>query len=338
MGCTIKDVAKLAGTSTATVSLVVNNKPGVKPSTKEKVLDAIEKLNYKPNLIARNLVSQKTDTIAFIVTDISNPFYSRLAYEMQQIALKRGYSLLLGISNNEPKEEERLIKFMISRGVAGILLVPCTRRKGTQKDLGYIYECRLNKIPLVFVTDKYIDVSENCVVTDYKTSMCELTNYFINAGLHKIVFFCDGTEPYYSLKRIEGYIQSYKEHNLPYDPQWIVDGNNADARTGRKYTKELILPMKPDGIICVNAISALGVMSTLQEKGIKVPEEMSVACFDELDYNDILYSPLTYVSQNIKEICNCALERMEEIISGDTDINEILIPGKLCIRKTSPNN
>ena len=92
--------------------------------------------------------------------------------------------------------------------------------------------------------------------------------------------------------------------------------------------------MKPDAIICINATSALGVMACLKEEGISVPEEISVACFDELDYNNVLYKPLTYSRQNIKEICEQSLKRFEEIENGETEKQDILIPGELCVRET----
>ncbi|MCU6726153.1 Glucose-resistance amylase regulator [uncultured Clostridium sp.] len=334
MACTIKDVAKLAGTSIATVSFVINEKKGVKPETREKVLNAIQLLNYQPNISARNLVKQKTNTIAFIVTDIKNPFYSSLAYEMQQAATQNGYGLLLGISNNDIREEQRLVKMMIARGADGILLVACQKSSHDPQDMEHLYECKRMGIPLLFVTNKYYEIVENGVTTDYKAAMYELTAYLLKRGCRKIVFFSDGYGPYYSRTRIDGFKEAYEDAGLSYDERWIVNGKTANTVTGKAYTKDSILDMKPDAIICINATSALGVMACLKEEGISVPEEISVACFDELDYNNVLYKPLTYSRQNIKEICEQSLKRFEEIENGETEKQDILIPGELCVRET----
>ena len=162
MRCTIKDVAKLANTSTATVSLVLNNRPGVNENTKKRVLDAVSKLNYRPNQIARSLINQKANAIGLIVSDILNPFYGELAYNMQKEMDRRGMNLTLGISNNKVANEKRIVDSMIKRGVDGIILVPARDGEG---DLRHLYELQELKIPFVFITSRYQGIKADTVMT-----------------------------------------------------------------------------------------------------------------------------------------------------------------------------
>lgn len=331
MNVTIKDVAKLAGTSTATVSLVLNDRPGVKEETRKKVREAVELIGYRPNFSARNLAIQKTNTLALIVTDIKNPFFNSLVFEMQQEADARGYVLLLGISNNEIEREKKLVRMMAERGVDGILLVPCRYDQNTSSGLEHLYEVKRAKMPIVFITDKYPTCPGNCVMTDLEQANFELTSYLLKRKHERIVLFCDGYGPYYSSQRIDGYKRAFKKYGKTFDHNWIVNAGTADTKTAIRYTRDRILSLNPDAIICINATSALGVMAVLKEDGISVPDDISVACFDELEYNNVLYMPLTYASQNLKEMCVKSLERMDELLQGDPNEKDILIPSKIYV-------
>lgn len=330
MKSTIKDVAMLAGVSPATVSLVLNEKKGIKAQTRERVLQAVKTLNYRPNEVARNLINRRSDTVGVIVTDMSNPFFSTLTYKMQKKFEHLEKDILIGISNNKWSNEKKLIESMVRRGVDGLILVPCNDET---RDLEYLYDLKQMDIPLVYVTCKHRGVQFDCVMTDFEQAMFDLTDMLIKKGERRIVFFCESRDIVYVQYRINGYKKAYKANNLKYEENWIVETDLANVENAMNMTKEQILLLNPDAIITINALSALGIMTILKKEGIKVPKDISVACFDEFPYNDILYQPLTYANQNLDRICDECIEIMLSRISGDKeDYREIYIPGEIIMK------
>jgi len=332
MRCTIKDVAKLANTSTATVSLVLNNKPGVKEKTRQRVLDAAEKLSYRPNQIARSLINQKTNTIGLIISDIHNPFYGDLAYNMQKEVDKIDCNLILGISNNKVKNEKRIVDSMIKRGAEGIIIVPARDGEG---DLKHLYDLQDLNIPFVFITSAYQGIRADTVMTDLEQATYELTSYLISRGEKKIIFAAEDKKLLHVEKRIDGYRRAFKEHGLKMDENWISE-IDPDIENGMIFTRDKILNDCPDAIIAINAFTAMGIMKILKDHNISIPDDISVTCFDDLKYAVVLYTPLTLVTQPLNGMCQAALEVLNKRLNGDRDETIVkLLPGELIIREST---
>lgn len=332
MRCTIKDVAKLAATSTATVSLVLNNRPGVNENTRKRVMEAVKKLNYRPNQTARNLIRQRTNTIGLIVSDILNPYYGELAYNMQKEMNRRNINLTLGISNNKVANEKQIIESMIQRGVDGILLVPA--RNG-EKDLQHLYELRELGIPFVFITNRYKGIEADTVMTDLEQASYELTSYLIKTGEKKIVMVVENQSLFHVEQRIAGYYRALKEYGLHWSEDSIIEVE-ANIENGVSVTQNVLLKKKPDAVIAINAFTAMGIMKVLRENHIAIPEDMAVSCFDDLEYASILYTPLTVVRQPLDQICREAVDLLGKRIHGEESEKKLeLIPGELIIRNST---
>lgn len=333
MRCTIKDVARLANTSTATVSLVLNDRPGVNIHTKERVLDAVKKLNYHPNQTARNLISKKANTIGLIISDICNPFYGELAYNMQKEMDTRDINLSLGISNNKVANEKKIVDSMIKRGVDGIVLVPA--RDG-ENDLQHLYELQRLNIPFVFITSRYQGIRADTVMTDLEQATYELTKHLIERGEKQIVFVVEKRSLLHVERRISGYCKAFKEAGISIQENDIIE-IDSDVENGMLAAKDKILCKKPDAVIAINAFTALGIMKELRDHNVVVPDEISVCCFDDLDFVSVLYTPLTVIKQPLKEMCREALKLLNLRMSEEqmSEPQEHLIPGKLIVRAST---
>ena len=310
---TIKDVAMYSNVSPATVSLVINNRSGVSHGTKNKVLNAIKKLNYKPNQTARNLVMQCPSAIGLIVTNIENPFYGELVHYVQDEIDKTKYSLLLGISNDDVKKEKKAIKDMIARDAGGIIIVPA--RNG-ENDLSHIYSLRELNIPFVFITSKYHGIMSDCVMSNLEEGMYKATIHLLKRDKRKIYFITDNRKLKLSGDRVNGYIRAYKDCHIKYNDEHIIE-TNPTVGNGIIITNEILKKSKPDAIITANALLSLGVMKCIKDKGLNVPNDISVICFDELSYSSLLYTPITTVEQPLREICKEAVSILLKRIEGE---------------------
>ena len=330
--CTIKDVAKLANISPATVSLVLNDRPGVNEKTKKRVLEAVEKLNYRPNQIARNLINKKANAIGLVISDICNPFYGELAYNMQKEMDRRNINLTIGISNNKVKNEKHIVDSMIKRGVDGIVLVPARDGEG---DLAHLYELQKMNVPLVFITSRYQGIKADTVMVDLEQATYELTQYLISRGERKIVFVVEKRSLLHVERRIAGFRRAFLENGLILDEEDIIE-IDPDVESGMLVTKNRILGKKPDSIIAINAFTAFGIVKELRENNVMVPDEISVSCFDDLELASLLYTPLTVVKQPLDEMCKEALDILEKRIQGENrEICEKLILGQLIVRAST---
>lgn len=332
MRCTIKDVARLANTSTATVSLVLNSRPGVNKDTKKRVLDAIEKLNYQPNQIARSLINQKTNMIGLVVSDIFNPFYGELAYNMQKETEQHDMNLTLGISNNKVTNEKQIVESMMKRGVDGIVLVPARDGEG---DLQHLYKLQEMGIPLVFITSRYQGIRADTVMTDLEQATFELVDYLIDSGEKNIIFVGEKRSLLHVERRISGFQKAFHKHGLFFGEENVIEVD-PDVENGVLVTRNRILRKKPDSIVAINAFTAIGIMKELRDNNIAIPGQVSVSCFDDLDYASILYTPLTVVKQPIEEMCREAVGLLKEGSKRDSDnIVEKLLKGELIIRDST---
>lgn len=332
MKATIKDVARLANVSPATVSLVMNNKPGVNLETRQLVRDAIAQLEYKPNSIARSLSTRRSSTIGLIVTNIENPFFGELVHLIQKEMDKTHYNLLLGISSDQVEKEKTAIESMISRDVEGIIIVPA--RDG-EHDLSHLQMLRELKIPFVFVTTAYRGIKADCIMTDLEQATFELTTHLLNTGERKIYFITETRSLLLSSERLMGYLRAFQMQGLESKQEWIIE-TNPTIENGIQITEEILKREKPDAIITVNEILALGVMKCLKERNILIPKQIAVASFDDLAYSSVLYTPLTTVKQPMEKICKIAVESICERANGNEMPYKIqLIQGELIVRDSS---
>lgn len=310
---TIRDVAKISGVSVATISRVINKNGYVTPETERKVNQAIELLNYKPNEVARGLASKKTSTIALVVPDINNPFFSEMARAVEDTARLHGYTVNLCNSDYEETKESAYFDILKQRYVDGIIIASNT----------LVYNQHLLKntgIPLVTI-DQIPSKDVDVVVTSKNMEGAELAvKHLLEIGCKKIGFIYGPMEYKPSQDRMQGFQQVVT--SLPwYSPSLMIPGNY-EVDGGMKAVKTL-LERHPDidGIFAGNDLMAIGAMKGLLQMGKKVPDDVAICGFDGIISTKFTEPEITTVAQSIYGMGTMAAELLMKKISGSLEGN-----------------
>lgn len=329
---TIKDVARTAHVSIGTASMALNGKPGVNEDTRQRVLEAARILNYKPNRYARFLTGKKTNVVGLIVTDITNPFFGNMIDVIQEELGHHGYDIVLGISRGSISEEKRIIQKFIDLHVDGVIAVPS--HNPTPDTFHYQKLQNLN-IPICFITSYYPNIEAPCVMTDLSDGAYQLTKYLLENGHHRIAYLVGNRSVPVSNLRVEGYLSAYRSLGISHQSSWIV-ADEVTFQGGYSATEHVLSQFRPDAILTVNDFMAMGVLKCLKERHIKVPQDISVAGYDDLLYASVLETPLTTVHQPIKQICQRTVSTMLNLLSdANTPVEKVLLKPKLVIRESS---
>ncbi|ASK79694.1 DNA-binding transcriptional regulator GalS [Paraphotobacterium marinum] len=294
---TIKDVAKLAGVSIATVSRVLNNSDKVSLDTAQIVQDAINSLEYAPNAMAQSLVTQKSNTIGVLVNDLSDPFFGQMIKTIDTVAKQNGQHILVGNGYHNPDFEKKIINLFISKQCDSLIL-----HSKALKDSEIISIA--NKIENVVIINRYIkELADKCVYTDNSWGTNIATDKLAKLGHTNIAFINSNHQIEDAKSREIGYKKAITKHNLISK----VIYTNPDQNGGESAMKQIIKSTtKYTGIVCYNDSIASGVIAFLHENNIKVPNEISVIGFDDLDVAQYVYPKLTTIHYPIKEMAQYA--------------------------------
>jgi len=330
----LKDVAERAGVSEATASLVLNNKPGIKESTRHKVLDAAAALGYTPNGTAQSLATNKTKTIGLVVTDIENPFFGSLTKHIDQAIRSYGYGLILSVSNDNIETEDKILQDFLRKRVEGIIIVPSFTKRLDFR----IYETlEKRKIPFIFTTTFYPGYENRSVMTDFPRGTYLLVKYLLDMGHRSIGFFLS-SDPTVALSalRIEGYRRALAEKGLSVEPDMIIPCARPDYHAAYQEATLFLRRKKPDALIAINDYMALGIKRAAEEQGYLIPEQLSIAGYDDVAFASLSEIPLTTVRQDIPAIGKQSVYTLFNLIEGKrTSHEQILIPAELIVRQST---
>ena len=331
---TIKDVANLAEVSVGTVSMALNGKSEVNPKTRKKVLAIAEKLGYTPNRYAKVLSSKQTYTIGLIITDIINPFFGLIIDYVQQELENNGYDLILGISGGSRTKEQKIVKNFISHRVDGILMVPSHKQPA---DMRHFLELQRRNIPLCFITTYYAEIDASCVMTDLSAGSYKLTKHILQSGRKNIAYIVVNPSLPLSELRLEGYYSAFREAGIEVNPEWIISVGEASFECAYEAAGKIFGDGKKyDAVLTMNDIMALGVLKYLKEAGYKIPEDISIAGYDDLLYTTLLETPLTTVRQPIRTLCSRGVELLLKHIENPALIAEkVFLAPQLIIRDST---
>lgn len=329
---TIKDVASMAGVSVGTASMALNGKENVNAETRKKVLAVAEGLGYKPNKYARFLTSKKTNVIGLIVTDITNPFFGVLTDLVQQELAGQGYDIMLGISKGDIANEKNIVQKFIDLRVDGVISVPSHE---LVPDVSHYHSLRERGIPVCFITTYYNEIDAPCVMTDLSDGSYCLTKYLVETGHRCITCIVGNRAVPVSNLRVEGYLAALRETSIAIDPGWIVE-DEVVFQGGYHAAQKILDRYHPDAILAMNDFMAMGVLKCLKERGLRVPQDISVAGYDDVIYASLLETPLTTVRQPIEQMCKRAVAMMLEKMANPQCINEkVLLKPQLVVREST---
>jgi len=300
----IKTVAQKAGVSTATVSRVIREYPGVREDTRKKVLKAIKELNYEINAVARNLRQKKTNTIGVIVGNVLSQFYSIIAKSVEDTANKYGYNVILCNGDENPEKELKYLKVLKSNRVDGIILTP------TGKNAEYV-NWLIESGTKVILLDRLINgVDCDSVLVDNENGAYNAVKYLVDQGYRKIAIINGYIDRTTGRGRLNGYLKALREAGIPKDDSLIKIGN-FKKRSGINLARELLESTnKPEAIFVANLDMTLGALITIKEMGLKIPDGIAVIGFDDPEWTLILNPPITTVSQPVYNLGSAAAEML----------------------------
>lgn len=303
---TIEDVAKLANVSTATVSRVINKQGGVKPRTEERILGAIEQLNYIPNAVARSMVRKKTNTIGVIIPDINNPFFPLVMSGIEQQARNKGYFTILCNTNESPEIEKELIQVLLERSVDGLIIT-------TADEFGYQLQPVIErKIPVVAVDRQIKNYEVDTVLVGNLDGAYQATRHLILQGHTKIAIIRGPQNTTPGHERYIGYRRALEDYNILPVAEYVQEGDFKEE-SGYLCTKKLFaLPERPTAIFTANNLMTLGCLKALTDVKWVLGEEVSLIGFDDIDVAEFVNPPLSVVSRPMRQLGEVAFDLLYE--------------------------
>lgn len=327
----IKDVAREAGVSTATVSHVINNTRFVSDDVRARVLQAIEQCRYYPNAHARSLASGNSRILGLVISDIANPFFPELVKSIETAAFERGYEVMLTNTNYDAERASHYVRRFIERKVAGVALMTSELDKKLIEDLAR------REVPVVFLDLGKPGTNMSNLRVDYETGIEEAILHLVALG-HRKIAFIGGPEHLRSAQRRLEAFKNAKKQLFAGEPELIYHGN-FKIEGGRRAADEILTAGElPTAVLAANDLMALGAISEFRRAGLEVPRDVSIVGFDNIAFAALANPSLTTVSLPRNELGRRAVEALMETMAnrGQQGV-EITIPTHLVIgNSTAP--
>jgi LacI family transcriptional regulator len=328
---TVRDVAKRAGVAPITVSRVVNNSGYVSEKTRTRVEAAIADLGYVPNVLARSLRSRRTDTLALILTDISNPFWTTLSRGVEDAASDAGFNVILCNTDESEIEQDKYLRVLLQKQVDGVLLVPA------RSALEPIQFVQSQDTPVVVLDRVIPDAQADTVRCDSEGGAYQLTRLLLSLGHRRIAMLSGPQGVSTAEDRVAGYQRALKEAGLGVDPALVYYGQFS-LESGYTMTQQVLaVTPRPSGLFAGNNFIAIGALRALRDAGLQVPEDLALVGFDDLPADLVVDPFLTVVAQPAYEMGRRATELLLARLSGEAPeaYQEIVLPTVLIVRQSS---
>ena len=330
---TITDVAGVANVSIQTVSAVINRKPGISDPTRDRVLLAIERLQYRPNGIASSLRAQKSHTVGVLIPTITNPFFPEFVRGAEDAASEKGYSIFLCNSDEDTEKEIQYLRLLQRHRVAGILVSYVC---GPADSEPLLTELASHHVPIVSLGS----AQPGQGIVSLRVNESEITsvaaNHLLGLGHRRIGFITPPPFKNIARMRIEGFKRAFLDADLPIRPEYLIDGG-FELQDGIRGAEQLLsLRYPPTAIVAANDLVAIGIISTLKRHGRRVPSDISVVGIDDIQMASLLDPPLTTVAQPIYEMGRQGMENiLLRIQNPQLENSEIMFKTRLTIRQST---
>ncbi len=309
----IKDVAKKAGVSPATVSRVINAKPYVADSIRERVLEAIRELQYHPNRVAQRLRAEKSHLVGVLLSDIRNPFYTMALEGIEQILSQQGLSVLICNSATKPERENDFITLLRAEEVAGIIIAP------TRENSDALADAVKSGLPVVVIDRRMTRPVTDTVLADNENGARLAVRHFVEQGHRHIATLAGPQHLTSGRERYQGYLQALAEADIPLDTSLVRFGDY-QLESGYTLTRELITQTNlPVALFVANNLMTIGALNAIHEAGLNIPDDIAIVGFDDLPWAVSLTPSLTTVQQPATEIGIHAAELL---------LNRMTFPGR----------
>ena len=325
----IKDIARVARVSHSTVSRALQNSPLVNARTAEIIRQIAHESGYRASAVARGLVTKRTLTIGLVVTTIADPFASEVACGVEQAASDLGYSVFLANSNADPTREQQVVQSFAERRVDGIVV--------TSSRVGARYLPMLSEmgVPIVLVNNQHPGAFVHSVMIGNMAGSRQAANHLIGLGHRRIAYIGDQFGNQSDAERMEGYRRALEEAGIPLLPELVVHGDGKPEEAMRAMDELLALPEPPTAVCCYNDMSAIGAMRSIHLSGRRVPDDISVAGFDDLFIAAYTQPRLTTVRQPMRQMGLLAMESLFRLMSGEDSAIRVMVEPELIVREST---
>ncbi|MCC7209390.1 MAG: LacI family DNA-binding transcriptional regulator [Anaerolineae bacterium] len=309
---TMKDVARLAGVSVQTVSVVINNKPDIAPDTRERILSAIDKLGYRPLAIARSLRTGSTRSIALVVSDITNPFFAKMASTVEDYAHRSGYNLILYNTHSDLEREKKYMESATQRWIDGLLFV------STQDSMGGLDTLRAAGIPTVAV-DRIPDHYDGpSVILDNLSTGRLVAEHLLELGHRHFAHISGPLDLRLSRERLESFQNAIAARGI--DPGIYAVGDDSWSCESGYHAMRTLLDARPRprAVFASNDRLAIGAMRAILEAGLRIPDDVSVVGVDDIEFAAYQTPPLTTVRQSLTDVATLGIKILLGILRGET--------------------
>lgn len=327
---TIREVAEKAGASVTTVSHVINETRHVSDEVRLRVLEAMKELNYRPNALARSLRMGHTHTLALILPDSSNPFFAEVGRHIEDEAFRLGYSVILCNTQGDPRREDLYVDVLDKKQVDGIIFV------ATGEQVASLNFLRSRAMPVVVVNRDLANIEVDLIFTDNHQGGYLATRHLLDLGHRRIACIAGPSDLTLGADRVDGYRRALEEAGLAYDATLVHAGDYQPA-SGFRVTRELLARRSPPtALFACNDLMAIGALRAVDEVGCRVPADLSVIGFDDIDLARFTNPPLTTIAQDKTEIGLQAVRRLVERISAKNGaFHRLILPTSLVLRAST---
>ena len=330
MAATVRDVARKAGVSAMTVSRVINGQSGVSVETRARIEAAIAELDYAPSKVASSLISSKTELIGMIVPDVSNPFFGPVVRGAETTARKAGYRLLLCNSESDLRLERDYVTDLVAHRVEGLLIAPVGDR--SEVSLRRLVE---GSFPIVLLDRTIADLSCDSVTLDNADGARRMVAHLVAVGHRSIAFVTDADDVSTGRQRLAGFKEGLANGGIPFSDD-LVFHTSTDQMGGYRAAQQILaLNERPSAIFAVNNMTAVGVMQALRQVNLRVPDDISLVCFDDVQHLAVISPFLTVVDQPAETMARVAMQLLLERIAGNAgkQARSVSFPGTLVVRE-----
>jgi DNA-binding LacI/PurR family transcriptional regulator len=324
----IKDVARLAGVSPATVSRVLNGSAGVREATRERVMAAVRQLNFAPSAVAKGLREGRSGIVGVVVPDLSSLFFMDVLKGLENTLNLNDFRVVVCDSQNQMKKEKENCRWLLSGGVDALILI------GPMSEDSYLLELAQSGTPLG-VFGRLIDhPNVTCLTVENRVTSFRATEHLINHGHRKIAFISGTPGVVDGEQRFEGYRDALAQYGLPFDPNWVQCGNFTEEGGMRAFDALMSLPDRPTAVFAANDEMAVGVLVQAARYGLRVPDDLAVIGFDNVRLARLVHPALTTVNQPRLDAGFRLAQNMLQRLNGTADAEHALLQADLVVRQS----
>jgi LacI family transcriptional regulator len=331
---TIREVARQAKVSVGTVSNVLAGSASVRPELRRRVEDVMRALDYHPNQIARSLKTRQTKTLGMVISDITNPFFPQVVRGAEDAAILRGYLLITLNTDDSTERERRALSLLRAQKVDGLLLTVASGRE----DLTHVAQFRDSGLPIVCIDRSVPEIDLDLVSADnvHGARMC--MQHLVSRGHRRIGFLGGSPGLQTAQQRLDGYEQTLRDAGQTVDPKLVRHGDFR-LESGYRLSKQMLLEADPPtALFASNAMMGFGALKAIHELGLRCPEDVALAVFDEVPFGDVIQPRLTVVAQPAYEMGRVGTElliaRLEGREKSPVSIHLTLTP-ELLVRQST---